>query len=455
MQNSTILQFASGAGESGRKVADKSEASSPKSGLKAWRDRVKRSTEAFRGDAGDGREYVVRLQVAGKRRYIELGTTDLDAAAKRARSFFFDVQSLGWDAAILKLHPARPIPTVPADKLTIGEYLQAVKEVWHARELTYWEACAKLRRLVALTLGMEPGAGERWRGPKAGETPWQKRINAIRVSDLTPAAITKAMNDYVRLREGGAEAQLAAKHTINSLVTNSRSLFSRRNVVPRLTVALPVVLPFDGVKNLKERMGEFRFRRDVDVHQLIQQAREELAPNNPVLFVMFLLALGAGLRRHEIDKLRWRELVQIAEQVEVIKSDCFDAKSYRSLRKVKLPRQFYQILLEFRDNAPLDAFVFSSERPGVLNERRRMYRCDADFRKLNAWLEGKGVKPRDGKKIQALRKHFGDVICATYGIYKAAAALGHQKVSTTERFYAAPPEVEAAPFELMDIPKSQ
>lgn len=136
MKISTILQFDESADKSGRKVADKKGDESPKTGLKAWRDRVKKSTNAFRGATGDGKEYVIRLQVAGKRRYAELGTADVDEAAKRARSFYFDVQSVGWDAAYLKLHSARPTPATPAEKLTIGEYLKAVKDVWTtAREL--------------------------------------------------------------------------------------------------------------------------------------------------------------------------------------------------------------------------------------------------------------------------------------------------------------------------------
>lgn len=451
MKNSTIVQFSTPDGESGRKVADKNPEVAPKSGLKAWRDRVKKSTKAFRGANGDGREYVIRLQVAGKRRYAELGTSDLDEAAKRARSFYFDVQSIGWNAATQKLHPARPIPVGSADRLTIGEYTAAVKQIWTGRELTYWESCAKLRRLVALVLQMFPQPGERWRGPKAEETPWQKRINAVSVSALTPDAVSKTMDDYVRSRGSDADTQLAAKHTINSLVRNARALFSRRLIVPRLNIVVPAVLPFDGVKLLKERMGEFRFKRDVDVHRLIKQAHSELPQQHPNLFVVFLLALGAGLRRNEVDKLRWREVVHIAEQVEIIKTDVFEPKAYASLRKVRLPREFYQTILDFRGDAGLDTFVVSPTRPVVLNVRRRVYRCDADFRALNAWLEEKGIRPRDKKKIHALRKHFGDVICSTYGIYKAAAALGHQKVSTTERFYAAPPEVDAPPFELPNL----
>lgn len=357
MKNSSILQFSQDGGESGRKVADRNKEPSTKSGLKAWRDRVKQSTKAFRGAYGDGREYMIRIQVAGSRRYADLGTADLDEAAKRARSFYFDVQSIGWAAALQKLHPARPAPSGSVDSLTVGEYLAAVKEIWIVRELTYWEAYGKFRRLVSLVLGFEAKAEEKWCGPKRVETPWQKRINAVRISALTPAAVTATMESYLKARGGNAENQLAAKHTINSLVRNSRSLFSRKKIVPRLKIGVPEILPFDGVRLLNEKMGEFRFQRLVDVNALIVSAHEELAHTNPQLFTIFLLAIGAGLRRGEIDRLRWRELVQISQQVEVIKSDVFDPKSYTSLRKVKLPPQFYEIVLRFRGDASLDAFV--------------------------------------------------------------------------------------------------
>jgi hypothetical protein len=43
----------------------------------------------------------------------------------------------------------------------------------------------------------------------------------------------------------------------------------------------------------------------VDIDKLIEVANETLWPTNPECYVIFLLAVAAGLRRKEIDLLEW------------------------------------------------------------------------------------------------------------------------------------------------------
>jgi hypothetical protein len=48
-----------------------------------------------------------------------------------------------------------------------------------------------------------------------------------------------------------------------------------------------------------------KYRSRLDVHKLIEAANETLKPLNPECYVIFLLAVAAGLRRKEIDLLEW------------------------------------------------------------------------------------------------------------------------------------------------------
>jgi Phage integrase family. len=51
-----------------------------------------------------------------------------------------------------------------------------------------------------------------------------------------------------------------------------------------------------------------RYTSRIDAGVLMRQAREELAESDPDSFLAMLLALAAGLRRGEIDRLLWRNV---------------------------------------------------------------------------------------------------------------------------------------------------
>jgi hypothetical protein len=48
-----------------------------------------------------------------------------------------------------------------------------------------------------------------------------------------------------------------------------------------------------------------QYRSSIDAGQLTRAAQKELALADPPVSLAFLLALGAGLRRGEIDRLEW------------------------------------------------------------------------------------------------------------------------------------------------------
>lgn len=432
--------------ESGRKVAEKSTPNKPPSNLAKWKERVRSSTGAY-NRGGPAEEFVIRLQVAGARQYVLLGTTDIKAAAERARQLFFDIKSVGWDAAIAKLYPAPPVKT--SGDVTVGEYLAHIhEERLFPDEITFYEYAAKFRTLLSHLFGIHGQPKQKW-VPGTEASPWHRRIDRIKLKKISPSKVTEFMPEFVskraRTEPADPRAAIRAKHTINCLVRNARALFSRRKVIPKIKLQLPTPLPFDGVRLLHENNAEFRFVRQLDPNDLVKIAAADLAPSSHAQFVIFLLCLSAGLRRNEVDKLCWSDVDLNLGQVEVTRSFYQKGKSTASLRKIKVSLAFKDALKAFRGTADRSSFVIPSSVAPRENKKYRHYRCSSDFDALIQWLRKHGVNG-EIKALHALRKYFGDTICNQQSIYAAAKALGHQKVSTTEIFYAAPPDVAAVSY---------
>ena len=92
----------------------------------------------------------------------------------------------------------------------------------------------------------------------------------------------------------------------------ARSLFSPKYLERLESVSLPDPLPFTGIKLEKRSM--LRYQSNFDVLELVRAASEELAESRPEEFKAFVLAVMAGLRRNEIDKLEWSRFNWTAER---------------------------------------------------------------------------------------------------------------------------------------------
>lgn len=413
-------------------------------GLAKWKERVSNDTLAYYGH-GKGGDKVVRLQVNGKRRCVQLLTGDLMEAAKRARQFYFDVKSKGWIEAELRLKPAAPKKNV--SNTTLGDYLRALETSQLLDKTTLYDYWRKLRTLTAGLCNIECADDGKF-GSFDGPSPWCKRVDAVPLARLQAAAINEFVLRYVDRKRNDPLAKIKAKHTINSVIGNARALFSKKKIIPYLKdIALPSPLPFEGVRKIKETKQEYRFVPEADPQVLLNSAIEELKKDKPSLFIIFILSLGAGLRRNEVDKLTWARIDWSNKRIEVSRTAFFLGKSIASLRKIKIPPAFIEELRFFRGDAKQDAFVIPSAVTPRLNGSYRHYRCKKEFTELCAWLDGKGIK-NDEKKIHTLRKHYGNVICQQHGIYKASKALGHSSVLVTEMHYAAEPDEVEVPFDL-------
>jgi integrase len=126
-----------------------------------------------------------------------------------------------------------------------------------------------------------------------------------------------------------------------------------------------------------------RYQSSFDVESLIHAAQKELPQE---LFKIFLLAIMAGLRRNEIDKLEWQ---------------AFDwGKGVISIRS-----------------------------QGTYSH----YRCQKHFDGLIKWLRDQGVEA--SKPLHTLRKEYGSQVCARHGIYAASLCLRHADISISSQHY--------------------
>jgi hypothetical protein len=98
--------------------------------------------------------------------------------------------------------------------------------------------------------------------------------------------LAKAGNDPLALRR--------ARISVNSMLRQARSLFSPRGL-RHLQLSLPNPLPFDGVDF--EPRQSMKYRSEIDLAKLIAAATAELRDSKPEVYKVFLLGVGAGLRK--------------------------------------------------------------------------------------------------------------------------------------------------------------
>ncbi len=246
---------------------------------------------------------------------------------------------------------------------------------------------------------------------------------------LTPALIQGWKVDYLNKAAKSPSAQKAARISINSNLRQARALFSKERLA---FVQLPPGFesPFGHVQ--LEPGQSMRYRTSFDVSKLIAQAKDELAQAEPEAFKIFLLALMAGLRRGEIDKLQWTAFSWQNLKLHVEITEHLALKSQDSIGAIDLDPEMIKVFQQFHAQRT-GTFVIESPRSSRVGTNYLSYRCAPHFKRLSAWLRAHGVA--SSKPMHALRKEFGSQICDRHGIYSASRALRHADVSVTAMHY--------------------
>lgn len=417
-----------------------------------WAPRLTKRSYSWEGKTVEIPDWQIRIAHLGRREWFNTGTANKTAAAEKARKIYLSLISKGWQPT---LNEFKPDMQISKDGCTVGEFLDLVKAVSGLKPVTYEIYAKKFRSLVAGVFGID-GGKTKHDYVNGGHKEWLDRVSGIRLDRLTPDRV----NDWkVRELKAASKNPLQLKHasvTVRSILLSSKALFSP-NIRKHLTLRLPSPLPFEGV-TLPEA-GKSRYKSEIDPAVLLTAAKRELAegiqgedePANPrpELFKMLLLGLGAGLRRDEIDKLQWKQILWDRNAIRIETTEHGSTKSAESEADVDVDPGLLEILKTYLPKpGKASPFVIESAvKPRPQSVKNHHYRANRQFKQLVLWLRGKGITSRNA--LHALRKEFGSQICAQAGIFAASTALRHSSINLTREYYI--DKKQAAVFQLSKL----
>jgi integrase len=390
-----------------------------------WRDRIYRPRYVRDGQRFSVTEWYARIQHAGRREQIGLGTNFREDAARRAARLYQTVRAKGWDRALKEFAPDK---TQRTDCPTVGEFLTAVEQVTGLNPRTLRGYTVSLRWVTARTFGIE-GSEERFDYKGDGNRKWRERIDRVSLDKLSPQRVEAAIAAFIASAGTNPLAQQKARRSGTSMARQARALFS-----PKLLRKLPFVSvpsPFAGVH--LEGARPVRYDGTINAAALLRDGRTELAEQDPEAYKALLLALGAGLRKREIDNLTWPQIDAEQNVVRIQTTETFQAKTAGSEGAVYVDPGLIAELNQHRERAT-GLFVLESKLPPRPESPVSYYRAGATFDRLNVWLKSKGVLAH--KPLHTLRKEFGSLINASADIYTASRQLRHSNIATTAAYYA-------------------
>jgi integrase len=407
---------------SGKIAGTRNRSKHPKTSLKYWQDAVFKNSSTRDGKRIEGRYYAVSLTYRGERKILSTGTSNVAAAAARAKEMYTFLQGNGWETTLAIYRPEMASRKVD---ITLGDYLAAVEEYGALKTATRLAYATRLRYIVSEALGIKGGdAKYDYVGGRRDE--WISQVHSVRLSRITPAVIDAWRIKFLKAGNHGK----VAKISVNSYLRQARSLFSKKilkAVAPHL--ALPSPLPFDGIE-LEPRQS-MKYQSTVDLPGLFSAAMDELSVERVELFKVFLLAVAVGLRRKEIDLLEWGSFDWGKSTIEIKRTAFFQAKSEDSYAHIPLEQEILELFRGYHAKAS-GKFVIESNRVAVKANWNR-YRCDAILDELAQWLRSQGVN--SDKPLHVLRKEFGSQIADAHGIFAASKMLRHSGIAITNDYY--------------------
>ena len=334
----------------------------------------------------------------GRREFFSLDTPNKETAARKAADIFRKVSTLGWDVALAELKP-KPEPAAATCIRDVIEVLESID--LHGR--TRREYCKALRWWAGKAASIEFN-------PKKPDE-WHRRTEKVHVRVLERNLIERIRDRFIQeAAKRGGDEENKARISVRSMLRNARAAISHTAT----KVPMPDPLPFQGVT--VRGVQTVGYRGTFDAGKLLQSAQQGLAEHDPEAFSVILLALGAGLRRGEIENLRWEACDASSNRIWIVPTNDWKPKTGSSHAPVDVSPTLIALILLRRGN---DA------KGHVVGRGATDRAC--------AWLRANGV---DGEKpLHMLRKEFGSLVLLSSDLVAAQRQLRHSTINLTASVY--------------------
>ena len=383
----------------------------PSDHINHWKDKLYFQKYTDSDGTHQTSDLYVRFQQFGKRRAINLNTSNREEAARRARDKYVLVKLKGWESIEPK-KSVRPIkgPTV-SDVLTVLE-----ARATHLSANSRKQYATALRLLVGGVSGIVC--------EKLGQSQWRATVGDKPISCLTAQAVREWRT--ARSKEASDPIAFAKRIThLNSVVRNARGCFAPAMQPHFRDAGLNEILcPFQGLK-LERAKRSRSYRSEID-HQVLINEIDTLPRND--MRVVLIIALVLGLRRSEIDRLRWEHIDLKVGILTVQTTDEGAVKSEHSHRTLNLDPWLLKTLQAHKKAKRGTKHVVA----GVLAKGYN-YRAQTTFQLAVKWLRARGISSTH--PLHTLRKEFGSQVAAKHGIAAAAKTLGHADHSNVTALY--------------------
>jgi integrase len=410
-----------------------------------WRERVFRRTYEHDGKEIEVQEFRARIQHAGKREEIGLGSNDREAASRTAAKLYARVKAAGWTVALAEFAPDR---TAAKGVPTVGEVIESASRSADigANTLRGYVIC--FRKLAADAYGIRSGTSRFYHAGDA-LAKWRKRVDSIRLDKLTPKRIQAALDRRIEAAKGNPLTERKARITAASTLRQAKALFAPDRKLPfenllnpfagvAVKVGTPpkyvsTVKAGDLMRAAKTELATAPIYAKPPKDETEEKHREQIRLQNVEAYKVFLLALGAGLRAAEIDNLQWQQIDAAANTIRVMTTATFETKTDSSEREVFVDAGLIAELEKYRA-AATSLYVLESERQPKPGAAVASYRAETTFGILKKWLRAHGITAH--KPIHTLRKEFGSLVTESADIFTASRQLGHASIALTATYYA-------------------
>lgn len=407
-------------GKSGKQVANQNRGGSGKNSANYWKARIFKPVND-RGEQSP--HFSMKIQFRKKRVAFTLGTSNQEAAAARAAGIYGDLLTLGFEGALAKHRPKKA-----EDVSTLGAWIEAARLVFDKSPTTF-DAYARAARNIAADILKVKRTEERF-GRKGGT--FRQQADQTPVSIFTDRAVQEWKIRYVKERgENNPARQRAARISCNSALRMARSLF-QENIAKHLPPLVMEARPFERVDFYPRE--SMRYHSKIDPTILLGKAQTDLGEAKPEAFKILLLAIGAGLRRGEIDRLLWRQIDLDGGEIHIEVTEAGALKSADSTAKVAIDATLCGLLRGYKAKAASQFVIDGGTGEGGSRAWGQRYRCQEAFDFLLSWLRKNGVEDR--RALHTLRKEAGSIIATKSGIYAAARFLRHSDIKVTAQHYA-------------------